>query len=254
MKPWSPTALCIEHDRIIASRPAGDAACAALRRLRWYGPLLLVLPPSNIRIRHHLITAALLHSAGEGAPWKHVGKAARMLRSLCDGPYLEGWSYWLYTMRAYDYLTRERGPLEAVERIAREQETYAATMSLPDRSVPTTDTARGDLAPELEGWDCAMFATSPWYTVIRRDGAYCLVHHDPRLRSWRARMNLHVGMTFGRVVRTAEDWDWYTGWPSKKIGWRDLLWRVWCPALEVDARGPREVVLRIGGKKKTIPL
>jgi hypothetical protein len=254
VRPWSTRELCEVHEHIHRERPTGDAARRALRRLRWYLPLLLILPPGNIRIRHHLTVAGLLHSLGEGAPWKHVGDATRMLRSLCDGPYLEGWSYLLYSRAAYHYLVGECAPIGPLDELFREQELHAATMSMADGSVPTTDTARGALAPRVEGWEQAMFATCDAYTVRRNQGGYTLVHHDRRLRGWRARLNLHVGMHFGRVVREAGDWDWYTGWPEKKIGWRDLWWRVWPPSMEVEGKSTREVVVSVGGKKSVVTL
>src|SRR5690606_11580931 len=103
----SPTRLCEIHEEIHRTRPAGDAAHAALRRLRGFGFLLAIMPRGNIYIRHHLTLSALYCEVGEPDNFhRHARLALVAMRRLCyvgrePWPYLEGWSYCLYVQAAY---------------------------------------------------------------------------------------------------------------------------------------------------------
>lgn len=247
----SPTALCEVHEAIHAERPAGEAAERALRRLRCW-PALWLLPRGNIYIRHHLTLSALMLEVDRiEEAYTHAHRAISALKRLCDGPYLEGWSYFLYCIRAYDFWAISWGHHAEVDDLVEEQAGLHQAMALPDGSVPTTDTRKTDTLPP----DTSRLVQHAAFTASRKDGWTTIVHHDARLREWRARLNLHVAMTYGAAVREEADWPhWYDGWDKKRMRLRDQLWRLFPPRMEMEARGEHQVILRIGKEKKIITL
>lgn len=251
---WPPTLLCEVHDRVIAQKPTGRAARRALWLLRLLSPILWALPGGNISARHHLVVGALLHELG-GDHLPRAARALRITRALCVGPgavaypYLEGWSYLRYIERAYTYLSLTAGPVHEWDELLAQQVDLHRSLALPSGRVPTTDTHAGErLRP-----DDSPYTQHPAFTVRRKAHSVTIVHHDPRLRGWRARLNLHVGMNYGRPVREDADWTWYEGWPSKKLR-GDLWWRVRPPVMRLEARGYDQVVLRVGEDRRTIRL
>lgn len=247
---WPPTLLCEVHDRIISEVPAGSAARRALWILRLLSPILWLLPGGNIAARHHLVVGALLHELG-GDHRPHAARALRITQRLCRGPgaeaypYLEGWSYLRYIDDAYTYLSLTAGPVKEWDDLLAQQVDLHRILALPSGRVPTTDTrAEHALTP-----DGTPYAQHPAFTVRRSAHGTTVVHHDPRLRGWRARLNLHVGMSYGHVVREDEDWTWYEGWLSKKLR-GDLWWRVWPPAMHLEARSYEHLIVRVGKEKR----
>lgn len=249
----NPTALCKTQEEVHATRPSGDDARRAERRLRKFWPALFFLPRGNIKIRQALTMAGLIaerENDHEDVPL--VEKALRWFKrglggaSQCYLPYIEGWGYLRYIQDAYAYLSKSLGPWTSFEREFELQAWLASVRALPTGEVPDTDTRRGDKVrpAEIEFFTCEAF------TVWRRPGNFLLVWHDVRVRAWRFRWNLHVENTFGLEVRKAEDWPyWYTGWENKRVS---LWWRFWAPRMEVVERGAARVVLRIGGREKVI--
>ncbi len=257
MSYWPPTRLCEEHDRIHRDRPTGKDAESALALLHLLSPVLWFLPKSNIYIRHHLTVSALMREIGDTAGfYRHAKLALAAMRRLCDGsrgealPYLEGWSYLLYVRMAYRYWAKTCGPSIEWETRLTEQEGLFQSMSLPDGRVPANETRDTDRVEPDE----SPYVQHPAFTVIRRDWKTLIVHHDERLRGWRARLNFHVAMNYGKAVRRGSDWAWYTGWQNKRTRIRDHLWRVWFPSIELTARNTAGVTFKIAGKKKTITL
>jgi hypothetical protein len=252
MRYFSPTALCIEHELIHSARPTGPAAQEAAHLLRKFFLVLAVLPTlSNIRIRHLLTDAGLREEVGD-MNQKVVEKALRLFRAGSGGdllPWIEGWGYTTYIRAALAYLTASGVKSPEMDTAMELQESHARFKALPTGEVPDHDTGKEYKVEPSP----ATFYTCAAYTVSRRDGKYCLVQHDARIRHWRFRFNFHVGNSFGVVVRDVDDWPfWYTGWPDKRITWRDIAWRLWCPKMEVIAVSEYQVVLKIGREKKTI--
>jgi hypothetical protein len=241
-----PTALCKAQEAIHEARPTGEGALASAKGLRRFWPALLTLPQGNIRIRQLLTLAGLSIEYGDDERLSDmVEQAVRMLARATNRqrlPFIEGWSYFLYTSKAIEFLHKSFGPLSSLTAEIRAQEDLAALRALPTGEVADTDTSREDkVRPST-----VEFFTCEAFTVWRRPGNFLLVWHDVRVRSWRWRFDLHVENTFGMQVRTAEDWPhWYTGWPNKKVSWR---WRFWAPRMQVIERGPAGVKLRIGRK------
>lgn len=250
----SPTFLCEEHERIHEARPSGGAARRELRGLLWWRPLLCALPTlCNIRIRH-LLTLSGLRAEMFDAHRFNPAKRALDLFHRCTGggllPHVEGWSYAKYIGSALKYTLGAGIPCEAFEAAMDRQAALASLRALPSGLVPDHDSRKTDTVTP---------STSEFYTceafTVWRDGRYVMVQHDARIRGWRFRWNLHVGNSFGVVVREEADWPfWYEGWENKRIRWRDLAWRLWCPRMEVLARNEHQVVLRIGKEKRVITL
>lgn len=251
---WPPTLLCEVHDRIITEKPEGRAARRALWTLRLLSPILWALPGGNIAARHHLVVGTLLHELG-GDHRPRASRALRITQRLCRGPgaeaypYLEGWSYLRYIERAYTYLSLTTGPVAGWDELLAEQTDLHRAIALPSGRVPTTDTSAGEILTP----DGSSYVQHPAFTVRRTAHETTIVHHDPRLRSLRARLNLHVGMNYGRAVREDKDWHWYEGWPKKSLR-GDLWWRVRPPVMRLEARGYDQVVLHVGEDRRTIRL
>jgi hypothetical protein len=243
---FSPTAICVAHETIHKANPKGKDAARAIHRLHRYFPALWLLPKGNIYIRHHLTLSALYHEAGDSSGyWHHEYLAREAMSKLCSPalPYLEGWSYLNYIRQAYEYWMACGGVSEAWNLTFIAQDELAASMALAGGEVPTTDTRENDRVRPAD----ETFATCPTFTVWRSPGRFLLVHHDARVRKFR--FNLHVENTFGRVVQDKPDWNWYTGWPNKRV---KLLWRLFPLKMRVLSRGYSGVTLKIGKKVLTI--
>ena len=251
----SPTALCEEHERIHRELAVGKDARRELRRLRWWRPLLCLLPTyNNIRIRHLLTIAGLrrlgrLDMYGAAA----LRGAASSLWEACTGggylPHIEGWDYAGYIAKSARWLDKAGVSTIWLDELAARQAAHASARALPSGEVPDHDTRRSSrVEPSSDP-----FYTCEAYTVWRRGLEYFMVQHDARIRHWRFRWNLHVANSFGVMVRTAEDWPfWYpeAGWSGKRIAWRDIAWRFWPSRMEVLERSNQRVVLRVDRRIK----
>lgn len=250
-----PTALCEAHERIHRDRPFGAEARAALRALRWWRPLLCLLPTTgNIRIRHLLTVAGLRAEVFRADRFQAYREALKFFRRCTDGglvPHIEGWSYARYIGLGVEYTLGAGIPCREFVAAMAGQEALARRRAMPSGVVPDHDTRMTDLVePGTEE-----FYSCDAFTVSRRGGRYIMVQHDARIRSWRFRWNFHVGNSFGVVVREEADWPfWYNGWENKRIRWTDIAWRFWPPRMEVLECTTERVRLRIGRKEKTILL
>ncbi len=222
------TALAETQDKILSRTDyTPDEAHNYLDELDRYKPFLATQPWSNLQIRQWLLIKGLLHIIG--IPISTTVEVD-LSPLVSNGRWVEGHSYWIYTLAAISWLNRVTEGNHYANTVASMTDTYMSLVA-PDGTVPLPECRDEKWFPPQPMAD---YVSTPAYICKRwSSGAYLLVAIDPEMP---VRGNLHAHPECGYFAFGQPE-DHVTGYGNALFAtrWettRKFEWKVRCRPYE----------------------